>query len=74
MAPPRESLRLILNDVPITQVETTKFLGVYIDQHMTWNDHIKSITAKIAKNIGIMSRISHLLPVDIRLKLYHSLI
>ena len=74
MAPPRESLRLLLNDVPITQVETTKFLGVYIDQHMTWNAHIKSITAKIAKNIGIMSRISHLLPVDIRLKLYHSLI
>jgi Reverse transcriptase (RNA-dependent DNA polymerase)/Endonuclease-reverse transcriptase len=65
---------LRINEDSIAQVKTTKFLGVYVDQHMTWNEHIKNISNKIAKNIGILARASYLLPYHIRLKLYYSLI
>ena len=74
LTPPKECLRLFLNNTVISQVESTKFLGVYIDQHLTWNTHISSISSKIAKNIGIISRISHILPTNICLKLYYSLV
>src|SRR6218665_4123969 len=47
------------------QVISTKFLGIYIDQHLTWAEHIKIISNKIAKNIGIIRKIAHLLPTKI---------
>ena len=67
-------MSLNINDVPITQVNSTKFLGVYVDQHMTWKEHIHNIAIKIAKNVGILARTSYLLPQPIRMKLYYSLV
>jgi hypothetical protein len=31
----------------LKQENTTKFLGVYIDQHLTWKDHIQSLLYKL---------------------------
>jgi len=51
----------------IDQVSSTKFLGVIINQTLTWNDHNISHQTKISKNINIASHIrrnpicSHLL-------------
>src|SRR6218665_21901 len=39
--PLANQMSLVINGVPITQVITTKFLGVYVDQHLTWKEHIK---------------------------------
>ena len=41
---------------------------------MTWKKHIEQISLKIAKNIGIISRIAYLLPTNILLTLYYSLV
>src|SRR5688572_2487823 len=46
-----------IDNKEITQVTTTKFLGVYVDEHLTFNDHVSIIAKKVAKNIGIISRI-----------------
>lgn len=63
-----------LDGIPITEVDSIKFLGVYIDKHLTWKAHINYIASKVAKNIGIISRVARILPRDIRLNLYYSLI
>src|SRR5688572_13770576 len=55
-----DSLRLSINGIPIIKVTSTKFLGVHVDQHLTWKEHIKSISDKIAKNIGILTRTAYL--------------
>ena len=68
------NLALTLEGSPICQVDSTKFLGVFLDQHLSWKTHINYISQKIAKNIGIVSRIAYLLPLTIRLNLYYSLI
>jgi len=39
-----------IENVIIPRVESTKFLGVHIDQHLKWNIQISK---KISKNIGI---------------------
>src|SRR6218665_3729582 len=52
-------LKLEIDDKEIMQVTSSKFLGVYIDQHLTWVEHISHISKKIAKNISILSRIRH---------------
>src|SRR6218665_2506740 len=59
---------------PIKQVESTIFLGIHIDQNMTWKVHINQIASTIAKNVGILTRIAYLLPRTIRLNLYYTLV
>ena len=65
---------LSIDSIEIPQVRTTKFLGIYVDQHLTWNEHIDQIANKIAKNIGIIKRISYLLTSKVLLMLYYSMI
>jgi len=35
-------------------VENARFLGVYTDEKLQWNEHISQISAKVSKNIGIL--------------------
>lgn len=58
----------------INRVESTKFLGVHLDEQLSWKQHIADISHKLAKNIGIISRIRHFLSKKILLSLYYSLI
>jgi len=58
----------------IKQVVSTKFLGIHIDQYLTWEDHIKVISNKISKNIGIIRKIGHLFPTKVLTSLYYRLI
>ena len=41
--------------------ESTKFLGVPLDENLTWKPHIKYIENKIAKNIGFLFKAKPLL-------------
>jgi len=66
--------QLLINGIPIPRATSVKFLGTYLDQYLTWNEHIKLISQKVAKNVGIMARIAYLLPNQTRLNLYYSLI
>lgn len=57
----------------IHQVSSTKFLGVQIDEHLTWSDHIQSVADKISKTCGILSKLKKL-PMSVLLKIYNSLV
>lgn len=71
---PLINIKLLIDGNEIPQVTTTKFLGVYIDQHLTWSEHIKIISTKIAKNIGVINRLAHYVPKKVLLNLYYSLV
>ena len=43
---------LVLNSVPIEQVNNTNFLGVVIDSKLDWSNQISYINAKIAQRSG----------------------
>ena len=38
----------------IKRKSSVKFLGVMLDENISWKDHIKTIEKKIAKNIGLL--------------------
>ena len=40
---------ILYNGVSLKQKKAVKFLGVYVDQHLTWKDHISYTSKKIAK-------------------------
>src|SRR6218665_2375474 len=65
---------ILINNKPLKQLESIKLLGVIIDSHLSWKDHITLITNKISKKLGIISRIKHYLPFHVLLNLYYTLI
>ena len=68
------NLCINMEGVKIQEVNTTKFLGVVINNTLTWNDHIAMVRSKIAKNIGIITYIRSFVPLDVLLSLYHALV
>ena len=40
-----------MNGVTVERESSIKFLGVWIDENLTWRDHIHTVENKIAKNI-----------------------
>ena len=53
---------------------STKFLGVYVDEHLSWKIHIKHLLNKLRCSLGAVCRVKPLLNQDTLLQLYHSLI
>ena len=55
---------------PLTRSTTFKYLGIYIDQSLGFNDHIKYIIKKTSKRLGLLRRIRGSLTIDIANHLY----
>ena len=45
----------------IEKASSIKFLGVMLDEHLSWNDDIKTVESNLAKNIGLLNRPSYFL-------------
>ena len=63
-----------INGSAIPQVHLTKFLGVYIDEHLNWSMHLNKLATKLAQNIGILCKLKHFLPSYILKTIYCSLV
>ena len=66
--------QIILNETPVERVVNFDFLGIFLNEHMTWTSHINKISNKISKYIGILNKLKHYLPSYILRTLYNSLI
>ena len=67
-------LELLINGNIIENMTETKFLGVCLDQFLTFKAHIDTIAAKISKAIGIMNRLKYYFPNNILLTIYNALV
>ena len=65
---------LKINCEPVETVTEFNFLGLTIDENLSWKPHIQKISNKIARTLGIMCRLKNFLPTDILRILYNSLI
>ena len=51
----------------ISEVPHTKYLGVTIDQKLSWNEHIQRVTSKANQVNGFLHRNLHQCPVSVTL-------
>ena len=67
-------LNIYMNSVRLKRTKSIKFLGVHIDEVLSWEAHISHIASKISKSIGIIRKARDKLPRATCINLYNSLI
>ena len=67
-----QDTKLIIDNVPVERKTCTKFLGVMIDERLTFQDHIKYIKGKIARGLGILYKSRSVLNKRTLIQLYNS--
>ena len=70
---PYPDLKLMVNNFEIKLVTHTKFLGVTIDDKLTWDKHITDLKRKLYYSISTLSRIRHFIPDQLHKDLYYTL-
>ena len=65
---------LIIDNVKIDYISKTKFLGVIIDEYLTFEHHIKFIKGKVSRGLGILHKCKRFLHENSLKQLYNSFI
>ena len=67
-------MQVCINEQRIEQVKETVFLGVVLDEHLSWKLHISQVARKISKSIGVINRARFFLPKPCLKTLYYCLV
>lgn len=59
---------------PIDRVTSHKFLGVFFHENLDWSIHINYLRKSIARAVGILCTLRHLLPVWLKRQIYYTTI
>ena len=72
---PKTDLIITCNDSPIIiWIETSIYLGIKLDSKLNYKPHITLVENKIARSVGILSKLRYLFPSSTLLLLYYSFI
>ena len=71
---PTELPILKIDDVHITRDPVTKFLGVLIDENLSWKAQIANVASKISKSIGILYKATPFLNKTLLKQLYSAFV
>lgn len=66
------SVILKIGDEIVKEKDSTKYLGIIIDKHLSWKEHISSIVIKLSKSIGILRKISYNSSLQVLKQIYFS--
>ena len=65
--------RVAINGTEIDEVDSTKFLGVIIDNTLSWSPHIDALNKKLKCSTGQLNRIKDYVPANLHISLYQTL-
>ena len=67
---PMLELRLKLGEEEIQTVDSTKFLGIWLDKDLSWDQHVSSLILKIQRNSQMLYRTKNILNCHAKKILY----
>ena len=56
-----------------SQDKSTKFLGIHIDEHLTFSEHLNYINLKMSRTLFIIGQLKTTLPIECLHTLYYTL-
>ena len=63
---------IFFNDKSVQQVSSQKHLGLVLGTSLTFDEHIRTITSKISKLIGLLQELNNRLPRSSLISIYKS--
>ena len=63
-----------VGDIMIKRITKVKYLGLVVYENLSWDEHVKYISKKINRNIGIINRMRSILPHESLTTLYMTLV
>ena len=75
-----DNMNVFINDTPLNRignnciVTSVKFLGICIDEHLTWKNHIQQVNCKISKAMFAIKQVTNLVPGRLLRNLYFALV
>ena len=65
---------LEINEIPLERVKNFNFLGLQLNENMSWKPHIDLLSNKLAKCAGVLNKLKRVLPIHILRTLYFSMV
>ena len=62
-----DSISFKIDNMDLDEVSSFKYLGIVINNRLTWQDHVDQMFSKINKKLGLLKHIRYCLPLDGRL-------
>ena len=66
-----DKLNLSIRDRELESVDVIKYRGVHVDYSLSWKDHLKYVTSKVLREMGMLKQAKCYLPESC-LKILHS--
>ena len=66
-------VRLVLNGQYLQFTSNVKYLGVILDEFLSWSYHQNVLATKLRKSNGIISKLRHYLPASTMISIYYAL-
>ena len=68
------NFQLNIDNHVIERQSAAKFLGVIVDEKLSWANHIQAIKTKMSRYIGIMYKLKRQIPIQARLQIFQSFV
>ena len=69
-----DNLQSIIDGIAIEKVYDFNLLGLTLNENINWKNHIEKIAIKSFKIIRILNKLKYILPTQIKVVLYNSLL
>ena len=70
---PSVNVTIKLDKVKLKTLSSVTYLGIVIDELLSWNKQIDAIANKLSRTIGVLSKLRHFVSRNVNLSVYHSL-
>ena len=68
-----DNIYINFNGIRLTPVDFVKYLGMFIDKFLNWNQHIHELRKKLSQANGIISKLRYTAPIEVCLQVYYAI-
>ena len=68
-----DDISIKFNGKKLLPVDHVKYLGMYIDKHLSWNVHTMQLAKKLSRANGILSKLRYYTPLEVCIQVYYAI-
>ena len=65
---------LVVGDQQINRSQHVQFIGVTVDEYLSWKEHLDNVCTKVSRSVGVISKLRYFLPQYTLVTLYNAIV